>query len=49
MAVKQLMFDQKARQEVLLGISKLAATVKVTLGPTGRNVLLQKSKPWNPA
>ncbi len=43
MAVKQLMFDQKARQEVLQGISKLAATVKVTLGPTGRNVLLQKS------
>lgn len=43
MVVKQLMFDQKARQEVLVGISKLAATVKVTLGPTGRNVLLQKS------
>ncbi len=43
MAVKQLMFDQKARQEVLQGISKLAAAVKVTLGPTGRNVLLQKS------
>ena len=43
MASKQLMFDQKARQQILEGVNKLAAAVKVTLGPTGRNVLLQKS------
>lgn len=40
---KQMMFDDTARQEILQGLSKLAATVKVTLGPTGRNVILQKS------
>ncbi len=40
---KQMMFDNTARQEILEGLSKLAATVKVTLGPTGRNVILQKS------
>ncbi len=40
---KQLMFDNVARQQILEGVSKLAATVKVTMGPTGRNVILQKS------
>ncbi|MFW6155369.1 MAG: chaperonin GroEL [Planctomycetota bacterium] len=40
---KQMMFDMDARQEMLHGLSKLAAAVKVTLGPSGRNVLLQKS------
>jgi chaperonin GroEL len=43
MAVKQMLFDQKACESVSDGLSKLAAAVKVTLGPTGRNVLLQKS------
>jgi len=43
MAAKQLMFDQGARQKVLDGLSKLAGAVKVTLGPSGRNVILQKS------
>ena len=43
MATKQLMFDDKAREMVKSGVSKLAAAVKVTLGPTGRNVVLQKS------
>jgi len=43
MAAKQLMFDSKARQEILEGVRKLSAAVKVTLGPTGRNVILQKS------
>ena len=43
MAAKQLMFDQAARQNILEGIKKLAAAVKVTMGPTGRNVILQKS------
>ncbi|GMU37243.1 MAG: chaperonin GroEL [Phycisphaerae bacterium] len=40
---KQMMFSQDARQQILEGVSKLAAAVKITMGPTGRNVLLQKS------
>ena len=40
---KQMMFSQEARHEILEGLSKLASAVKVTMGPTGRNVLLQKS------
>jgi len=40
---KQMMFEESARQEILEGLSKLASTVKVTMGPTGRNVILQKS------
>ncbi len=40
---KQLMFSQDARQQILEGVSKLAAAVKVTMGPAGRNVILQKS------
>ncbi len=40
---KQMMFDLTARQAMLAGIEKLASAVKVTLGPAGRNVLLQKS------
>src|SRR3974390_2358142 len=43
MAAKQLMFDQAARQKVFDGLQKLAGAVKVTLGPSGRNVVLQKS------
>ena len=43
MPAKQMMFDQAACETVRDGLSKLAAAVKVTLGPTGRNVLLQKS------
>jgi chaperonin GroEL len=40
---KQMMFENAARQQILEGVSKLAAAVKVTMGPTGRNVILQKS------
>ena len=40
---KQIMFDDEARQKVREGIAKLAKTVRVTLGPGGRNVILQKS------
>ncbi|MFQ5492087.1 MAG: TCP-1/cpn60 chaperonin family protein, partial [Phycisphaerae bacterium] len=40
---KQMMYRQDARQEILEGLTKLAATVKVTMGPVGRNVILQKS------
>ncbi len=40
---KQIMFDDPARQKMKAGIEKLAKTVRVTLGPSGRNVILQKS------
>jgi chaperonin GroEL len=40
---KQLMFDDTARTELREGLKELAAAVKVTLGPTGKNVILQKS------
>ncbi len=43
MAAKQIAFDQEARDAMKRGISKLARAVKVTLGPKGRNVILQKS------
>jgi chaperonin GroEL len=40
---KQMMFDDAARQMLKEGLSELASAVKVTLGPTGKNVILQKS------
>lgn len=40
---KQLMFQEQARAQLKEGLSRLAAAVKVTMGPTGRNVLLHKS------
>jgi len=40
---KQMMFDDAARAGLKDGLEKLAAAVKVTLGPTGRNVILHKS------
>jgi chaperonin GroEL len=43
MAVKQMLFDHNAAENMSDGLSQLAKAVKVTLGPTGRNVLLQKS------
>src|SRR6202048_2827327 len=43
MAAKQIAFDQEARDAMKRGIGKLARAVKVTLGPKGRNVILQKS------
>ena len=43
MAAKQLMFDMAARNKVFDGLTKLASAVKVTLGPSGRNVVLSKS------
>lgn len=39
---KQLQFDEAARQALLRGVSKLARAVKATLGPSGRNVILDK-------
>jgi chaperonin GroEL len=40
---KQLMFDDTARSQLKDGLKELAAAVKVTLGPTGKNVILHKS------
>jgi chaperonin GroEL len=42
MAAKQLLFDETARQALLKGVSKLAKAVTATLGPKGRNVVLDK-------
>src|SRR6187399_3323481 len=42
MAAKQLVFDEAARQTLLKGVSKLAKAVAATLGPKGRNVVLDK-------
>jgi len=40
---KQLMFDDSARAKLLKGVEKLAGAVAVTMGPTGRNVIIDKS------
>jgi chaperonin GroEL len=42
MPAKQLMFDEEARRAILKGVDKLANAVKATLGPKGRNVVLDK-------
>ena len=42
MAAKQLVFDEVARQSLLRGVEKLTRAVKATLGPKGRNVVLDK-------
>ncbi len=43
MAAKEILFDQRAREAILKGVNTLADAVKVTLGPKGRNVVLEKS------
>jgi chaperonin GroEL len=43
MGAKQIAFDQEARDAMRRGVGKLARAVKITLGPKGRNVILQKS------
>src|SRR5580700_6215928 len=40
---KMIAFDQEAQEAMRRGVSKLARTVRVTLGPRGRNVIIQKS------
>ena len=40
---KEIQYDQKARESLLKGVNTLADVVKVTLGPKGRNVILEKS------
>jgi chaperonin GroEL len=42
MAAKQIIFDDEARRKILAGVEKLAKAVKATLGPRGRNVVLDK-------
>ncbi|HZF00581.1 MAG TPA: chaperonin GroEL [Methylomirabilota bacterium] len=42
MAAKQLIFDEQARQAILRGVSKLSKAVVATLGPKGRNVVIDK-------
>ena len=46
MSAKEIVFDEKARKRVLVGVDTLANAVKVTLGPRGRNVVIEKS--WGP-
>ena len=43
MAAKQVQFSTEAREKMLRGVNVLANAVKVTLGPKGRNVIIQKS------
>ena len=43
MAAKEILFDQKARDAILKGVNSLADAVTVTLGPKGRNVVIEKS------
>ena len=43
MAAKEIKFGQEARAKILIGVNALADAVKVTLGPKGRNVVIEKS------
>jgi chaperonin GroEL len=43
MPAKQIVFDVEARNKILMGVDTLANAVKVTLGPKGRNVVIEKS------
>jgi chaperonin GroEL len=43
MAAKQIVYSEEARSAILRGVNKLADAVKVTLGPKGRNVVIEKS------
>src|SRR5258708_35250153 len=42
MAAKQIVYSETSRQAILRGVNQLADAVKVTLGPKGRNVVLEK-------
>jgi chaperonin GroEL len=43
MAAKEILYDSSARERILTGVNALADAVKVTLGPKGRNVVIEKS------
>ena len=40
---KQIVYGEESRRHILQGVNQLADTVKVTLGPKGRNVVLDKA------
>jgi chaperonin GroEL len=40
---KEILFDVRGRESILRGVAALADAVKVTLGPKGRNVVIEKS------
>ncbi len=42
MAAKEILFDEAGRSRILAGVNALADTVKATLGPRGRNVVIEK-------
>src|SRR4051812_36764321 len=42
MAAKKIIYSEKSRQAILRGVNQLADAVKVTLGPKGRNVVIEK-------
>jgi len=46
MAAKEIKYGAKAREKMMRGVDILADAVKITLGPKGRNVLIEKS--WDP-
>ena len=43
MAAKQIAFDMEAREAIRRGVNKLSRAVRVTLGPCGRNAVIEKS------
>ncbi|MCA9605042.1 MAG: chaperonin GroEL, partial [Myxococcales bacterium] len=43
MAAKEILYNTNARDKILRGVNTLADAVKVTLGPRGRNVVIEKS------
>jgi chaperonin GroEL len=43
MGAKEILFDEKGREKILEGVNVLADAVKATLGPRGRNVVIEKS------
>ena len=43
MAAKKIAFDQEAREAIRRGVATLTKAVRITLGPSGRNVILEKS------
>jgi chaperonin GroEL len=43
MAGKEIRYEQAARDKILAGVNGLANAVRVTLGPKGRNVIIEKS------
>jgi chaperonin GroEL len=43
MSAKEILYDQSAREKIMRGVDLLANAVKITLGPRGRNVILEKS------